>query len=168
MHSPLGAIATKQTPCAKSHWLAKFAVLTLQRLHLLGHIARWPARLPLSTSVFFTHWCRVAGEQPILPAIDETAAQRGECWASWSSTIRMARLRSSGENLFVVLLMIAPLSQKLKPPANPVRFISKLAAVLSQPQSATTKHTPDGLQTSTESPFLHKTASRVEHLLRFL
>ncbi|HEY0124076.1 MAG TPA: hypothetical protein VGC14_20410, partial [Rhizobium sp.] len=38
------------------------------------------------------------------------------------STMRMARLRTSGENLFVVLLMMAPLSQKLEPPANPARF----------------------------------------------
>jgi hypothetical protein len=36
--------------------------------------------------------------------------------------MRMARLRTSGENLFVVLLMMAPLSQKLEPPANPERF----------------------------------------------
>jgi hypothetical protein len=34
----------------------------------------------------------------------------------------MARLRTSGENLFVVLIIMAPLSQKLEPPANPVRF----------------------------------------------
>ena len=37
--------------------------------------------------------------------------------------MRMARLRTSGENLFVVLLISAPLSQKLEPPANPARFI---------------------------------------------
>jgi hypothetical protein len=36
----------------------------------------------------------------------------------------MARWRTSGENLFVVLLISAPLSQKLEPPANPVRFSS--------------------------------------------
>jgi hypothetical protein len=36
----------------------------------------------------------------------------------------MARLRTSGENLFVVLIIMAPLSQKLEPPANPVRFSS--------------------------------------------
>lgn len=36
--------------------------------------------------------------------------------------MRMARSRTSGENLFVVLLIMAPLSQKLEPPANPVRF----------------------------------------------
>src|SRR5690606_18674618 len=31
--------------------------------------------------------------------------------------------RTSGENLFVVLLMMAPPSQELEPPANPGRFI---------------------------------------------
>lgn len=30
--------------------------------------------------------------------------------------------RTSGENLFVVLLMMAPPSQELEPPANPGRF----------------------------------------------
>ena len=34
----------------------------------------------------------------------------------------MARLRTSGENVFVVLLTVAPVSQKLEPPANPERF----------------------------------------------
>jgi hypothetical protein len=41
--------------------------------------------------------------------------------------MRMARWRTSGENLFVVLLISAPLSQKLEPPANPVRFIVSLS-----------------------------------------
>ncbi|RSU29986.1 hypothetical protein, partial [Sphingomonas koreensis] len=41
---------------------------------------------------------------------------------SWSSTIRTARARTSGENLFVVLLVIAPSSQELGPPTNPARF----------------------------------------------
>ncbi|TAU73865.1 hypothetical protein ELI07_30100 (plasmid) [Rhizobium leguminosarum] len=36
--------------------------------------------------------------------------------------MRTARARTSGENLFVVLLVMAPLSQKLEPPANPGRF----------------------------------------------
>ncbi|WP_288936323.1 hypothetical protein, partial [uncultured Sphingomonas sp.] len=43
---------------------------------------------------------------------------------SWSSTIRTARARTSGENLFVVLLVIAPSSQELEPPTNPARFTS--------------------------------------------
>jgi hypothetical protein len=35
--------------------LSKFAVLALQGLQLLGHIGRNAARLPLSTSAFFTN-----------------------------------------------------------------------------------------------------------------
>lgn len=41
------------------------------------------------------------------------------CSCPWSSTIRTARARTSGENLFVVLLKMAHRSQKLSPPANP-------------------------------------------------
>jgi ABC-type transport system substrate-binding protein len=36
--------------------------------------------------------------------------------------MRTARDRTSGENLFVVGLLIAPSSQGLEPPANPERF----------------------------------------------
>lgn len=61
-------------------------------------------------------------EQPILAAIDDTAAQRDECSASCSVTIRTARARTSGENLFVVLLVIDPTSHELGSPENPVRF----------------------------------------------
>ena len=61
--------------------------------------------------------------QPIFAEIDERAAQREACSASCSSTIRTARSRNSGENLFVVLLVMAPSSQELEPPANPERFI---------------------------------------------
>src|ERR1700735_2961355 len=39
-----------------------------------------PARTPpLSRSAFFTHSCSVCAVQPILAAIDETAAQREAC-----------------------------------------------------------------------------------------
>src|SRR5438445_550879 len=36
--------------------------------------------------------------------------------------MRTARSRTSAENLFVVGLLIAPSSQDVEPPANPVRF----------------------------------------------
>jgi hypothetical protein len=39
-----------------------------------------------------------------------------------SKTKRTARSRTSGENLFVVLLMMLHPTQKLEPPANPARF----------------------------------------------
>ncbi|WP_233557135.1 hypothetical protein, partial [Gemmobacter lutimaris] len=41
---------------------------------------------------------------------------------SLSRTKRTARSRTSGENLFVVLLMMLHPTQKLEPPANPARF----------------------------------------------
>jgi hypothetical protein len=37
-------------------------------------------------------------------------------------------VRTSGENLFVVLLVMAPPSQELEPPANPGRFNACLVA----------------------------------------
>jgi hypothetical protein len=39
-----------------------------------------------------------------------------------SCSLLLTRARTSGENLFVVLLVIAPLSQELEPPINPERF----------------------------------------------
>ena len=81
-----------------------------------------PARRPLSTSAFLTHSFRVCGVQPIFDAIDITACQRDGCWASVSRTSRTARSRTSGENLFVVLLMVLHPTQELEPPANPARF----------------------------------------------
>jgi hypothetical protein len=46
---------------------------------------------------------------------------------AWGMNIasRTARWRTSGENLFVVLPVMAPPSQELEPPANPGRFISR-------------------------------------------
>jgi hypothetical protein len=41
---------------------------------------------------------------------------------SCSRTRRTARTRTSGENLFALLLMMAPTSQELEHPANPGRF----------------------------------------------
>src|SRR6056297_2871982 len=65
-----------------------------------------PARLPLSTSAFLTQSFSVFGEHPIFAAIDVIACQREPCWPSPSRTIRTARSRTSGENLFVVLIMM--------------------------------------------------------------
>ncbi len=58
--------------------MAQFAVLPLQRLHPLGDVALHPARVPLSTCVFFTHSCSVWFAQPIFAAVDANAAQRDE------------------------------------------------------------------------------------------
>src|SRR5690606_27796883 len=81
-----------------------------------------PARLPLSASAFLTQSFSVLAEQPILAAIETIACQRDPCCASLSKTRRTARSRTSGENLFVVLLMMLHLTQELEPPANSVRF----------------------------------------------
>ncbi|OTP72858.1 hypothetical protein PAMC26577_19580 [Caballeronia sordidicola] len=58
--------------------------------------------------------------QPILGAIDSTAAQSDGYSPRCSCTMRTARSRDSGENLFD--LFMAPSSQKLEPPQNPGRF----------------------------------------------
>ena len=47
-------------------------------------------------------------EQPILAAIDWQAVQREESSLSWSSIKLTARSRTSGENVFVVLRVVAP------------------------------------------------------------
>jgi hypothetical protein len=85
-----------------------------------------PALLPASTSAFFTHSFSECAEQPIFAAIDTIACQREGCSTSCSSTSRTACSRTSGENLFAVLLVIAPSSQELRPPAKPGRFTLSL------------------------------------------
>lgn len=80
-----------------------------------------PGRRPLSTSAFLTQSFSVWGVQPIFAAIDMTACQRDGCWASVSRTSRTARSRTSGENSFVVLLMMLRPAQELEPPADPAR-----------------------------------------------
>jgi hypothetical protein len=70
----------------------------------------------VSRSACFTHSFSVWPVQPILAAIDRIVAQRDGCCASCSSTIRTTRSRTSGENLFVVLLFIALPSQGLELP----------------------------------------------------
>src|SRR6266481_8310987 len=81
-----------------------------------------PARLPLSTSAFFTHSRSVCAVQPILAETETIVAHRDGCSCSWSRTSRTARERISGENLLLVGLLMAPPSQELEPPINPGRF----------------------------------------------
>src|SRR5690606_19130675 len=59
-----------------------------------------PGRSPASTSARFTHSSSVCGTQPILGAIDSTAAQSDGYSPRCSCTIRTARSRTSGENFF--------------------------------------------------------------------
>jgi pimeloyl-ACP methyl ester carboxylesterase len=64
--------------------------------------------------------------QPTLAAIEPIADHR-EAWSPpWSSTIRTARSRTSGENRFDVFFVIRPSSQAEWPPPNPGRFKSLL------------------------------------------
>jgi hypothetical protein len=55
-----------------------------------------------------------------LLAIDRIAAHSESYSPPWSTTIRTARSRTSGENFDTVL--IAPSSQRMEPRAIPVRF----------------------------------------------
>jgi len=54
----------------------------------------------------------------LAPAIDPANAMHGIAGGLQPT----ARPRTSGENLFVVLLVMAPPSQELEPPTNPRRF----------------------------------------------
>src|SRR5690554_7359670 len=79
-----------------------------------------PGRSPLSISARLTHSSNVCGTQPILGAIDSTAAHSDEYSPRCSCTSRTARSFTSGENLLD--LFMAPFSQMLEPPQNPGRF----------------------------------------------
>ncbi|MGH6861191.1 3'-5' exonuclease [Roseomonas mucosa] len=53
----------------------------------------------------------------------EPIAAHCEAWSPpWSSTIRTARSRTSGEYRFDVFFVMAPSSQEVEPPGNPGRF----------------------------------------------
>src|SRR5690554_3150855 len=92
-----------------------------------------PARRPPSTSAFFTQSFRVWAEQPIFWETETTAAQRDGYSPPCSSTIRTARVRTSGENLFVVLLIRLYPTWELEPPTVPVRFTAIKSLEASSP-----------------------------------
>src|SRR3990167_4980164 len=81
-----------------------------------------PSLTPVSISSRLTHSLRVCGTQPILGAMDSMAAHSEGYSPRCSCTMRTARSRTSGENLFDFLLM-AQSSQRKEPPQNPGRFI---------------------------------------------
>src|SRR5690606_31411649 len=85
-------------------------------------LAVTPPRCPLSPSYLLTQVSSVWVEQPILGAIDSAATHSDGYSPRCSCTRRTARSRTSGENF--VWLAIAPFSQSLEPPRNPVRFIT--------------------------------------------
>src|SRR5438105_3086439 len=88
-----------------------------------------PSRLPASRSCWRSQLRSVSAVQPILAATD-TIAAHCESYSRWcSKTIFTARSRTSGENLFDVLM--APSSQELEPPKFPGRFTLHLSSVCS-------------------------------------
>src|SRR5438270_4037709 len=91
-----------------------------------------PARTPRSPSDRFTHSCSVGALQPILDATEQTAAHGDVCSPACSNTIRTARSRTSGENLFAFSFVMAPPSQVLEPPAIPGRFKRTKRAAVAQ------------------------------------
>jgi len=84
---------------------------------------QWNDGLPVSISCFLTHSCSVTVEQPIIGAIDSTAAHNNGRSLRASCASRAARSLTSGEYLFV-LLIVAPFSQVMEPPQFPGRFRS--------------------------------------------
>ena len=79
-----------------------------------------PALAPVSTSSRLTHSLLVCGTQPIFEAIDSMAAHSDRYSPRCSCTIRTARSRTSGENLFE--LFMAQSSQRFEPPQHTGQF----------------------------------------------
>src|SRR5258707_14318524 len=124
-----------------------------------------PARRPWSRSDRRTQLRSVSPVQPILLAIELIAAHCDGCSAWWSNTMRTARSRPSAENLFVVGLLIAPSSQDVEPPANPVRFnlLDRLAfdkAFPPDPGDRLHNQHPPATRSNPERVSLHITAQR--------
>src|SRR5690606_2441282 len=92
------------------------------------------------TSARLTHSSSVCGTQPIFGAIDSTAAQSDGYSPRCSCTSRTARSRTSGENLFD--LVMAPFSQIVEPPRNPGRFKLSFSGDRYRLESDQSKHWP--------------------------
>lgn len=67
----------KYAGAVRAHRLSRYKALIFSTMSLGKS-----ARLPLTTSAFFTHSWSVCAEQQILAAIEETAAHRNVCSAS--------------------------------------------------------------------------------------
>lgn len=83
-----------------------------------------PSRAPASTSARLTHSFRVCGTQPILRAMDSMVAHSDGYSPRCSRTILPGRSRTSGENLFD--LLVAQSSQSVEHLRKPGRFSSLL------------------------------------------
>ncbi len=84
-----------------------------------------PSRSPRSTSSRLTQSNSVCGVELIIGAIDSAAAHIDGCSLGCSRTKRIARSRTSGENLLGFLFM-ARFSRESEPPQNPVWSTSHL------------------------------------------
>ncbi|MDR7296278.1 transposase InsO family protein [Pelomonas aquatica] len=108
------AVRTDQGPEFTSR-----AFMTWAQAKGVRHILNQPGK-PTSISARLTHSFSVCGTQPILGAMDSMAAHSDGYSPRCSCTILTARSRTSGENLFDLLM--AQSSQSVEPPRNPGRF----------------------------------------------
>ena len=79
----------------------------LQLLHPMGLAGRevvTRSRTPVSTSTGLAHSCSICGTHPTLGAMNSMAAQNDAYFQRCSCAILTARSRTSGENLFDLLL----------------------------------------------------------------
>jgi hypothetical protein len=118
--------------------LAQFSVLAFQSSIFSAISRETSARFPLFTAALLTQSFGVCGAQPIFAEIDKTAYRREPYWLWLSKTKRMARLRTSGENLFFVLPIMLHPAHKFEPPANPARLISAAFRSSEKPRIQTT------------------------------
>src|SRR6202789_3947232 len=104
--------------------LTELAVLSLQGLELGGHV-RGQAKLAPAVSLGPANplMQRLRSATDLARNRDQRCPTR-RMFMLVIQTIRTARARTSGENLFVVLLVMAPPSLELEPPANQGRFTS--------------------------------------------
>jgi len=118
--------------------LAQFSVLAFQSSILSAISQETSACLPLFTAALLTQSFGVCGAQPIFAENDKTAYRRDPYWPWLSKTKRIARSRTSGENLFVVLPMMLHPAHKFEPLANPARLISAAFRSSEKPRIQTT------------------------------
>jgi hypothetical protein len=98
----------------------------------LGGVIRRHARTPAIVDLGLLY----PFVERLCPSVDlgrnrhDCRPHRDGCSPSWSTTIRTARARTSGENLLLVCFVMAPPSQELEPPINPGRFSLKFSGIL--------------------------------------
>ena len=123
--------------------LAQLAVLALQRLDPLALVRGRPGAQAL-VALGLPHPVaqRLARAADLRPRSSGSPPHCEACSPWWSSTIRTARARTSGEYGGVRFVM-APSSQELEPPENPVRFRPDQASASAAPAGLTPPSSPD-------------------------